>query len=203
MNKSHNNQSGFGVVELLLIVVIIGLIGFVGWYVHKAKQNTDQNLTVASSATQAKKKAASPTPTPAFAFVNVIQDDTSITQVTPDKIAKTSDEIGILNALRAGCTGQDTYVTVNHAVFDGTLNFRQDGTHAVINATGCSPVAKSVADLGGSGANNYLHKTSTGTWKVDAAGQTEVSCGKVDGLGYPTTILSDCLDGTTSRAPKQ
>jgi hypothetical protein len=38
MNK---NQRGFSVVEGLLILVIVGTIGFIGWYVWKSKNKTD------------------------------------------------------------------------------------------------------------------------------------------------------------------
>jgi hypothetical protein len=42
------NQKGFSAVEGLLILVIAGLIGFVGWYVWQAKNNADDNLSSAT-----------------------------------------------------------------------------------------------------------------------------------------------------------
>ena len=49
MNKLKNfkkyNQNGFSVVEDLLVIIVIGIIGAVGFYVYKAKQNTDKSLT--------------------------------------------------------------------------------------------------------------------------------------------------------------
>ena len=35
------DQSGFGAVEGLLMVIIVGLLGFMGWYVYHAMQNTN------------------------------------------------------------------------------------------------------------------------------------------------------------------
>ena len=37
MNK--NNQKGFSIVEVLLLLVVIGAVGFVGWYVWSQKLN--------------------------------------------------------------------------------------------------------------------------------------------------------------------
>lgn len=37
-------QSGFAVVETLLVVVLLGIIGFTGWYVWHTKQLTDSTL---------------------------------------------------------------------------------------------------------------------------------------------------------------
>jgi cytoskeletal protein RodZ len=48
-------QKGFTVIEGLLILVIVGLIGFVGWYVYQAKQATDENLNTAASTNTAVK----------------------------------------------------------------------------------------------------------------------------------------------------
>jgi hypothetical protein len=187
-----SNQKGFAALESLLIIVVVAIIGFTGWYALHAKKATDKSLTTASSST--------PTSVP---FVNVIQADNSVTQETPEHAAKTSDQAAILTALHNKCTGSDNYVTINSAVFDGTTNFKQDGTHAVINASACSSIVKTIDDLEGSGANNFLHKTSSGSWTIDFAGQMGASCSEVDGLGYPATIIDSCLDGTTTRAPKQ
>jgi cytoskeletal protein RodZ len=43
------NEKGFGVIEALLILVIVGLIGFVGWYVGQSKQKTNESSTTTYS----------------------------------------------------------------------------------------------------------------------------------------------------------
>jgi type II secretory pathway component PulJ len=42
MNKQ---QSGFAVVESLLILVIVAIIGGTGWFVWHSKQQTDKTLS--------------------------------------------------------------------------------------------------------------------------------------------------------------
>ncbi len=188
-------------------MVVVILLGVVGWFVYKNHNKTTSNSTTATTTTTKPATTTTPakTTTPATQvspFVNVIQDDSSVVQVTPDKIAKTTDEVNILTALHNTCTASSTYVTVNHVVFDGNPNFKQDGNYAEINASACTNIAKTIDDIGGSGSANYLHKNSSGTWVLDTSSQMAPSCAKVDGLGYPTSIISSCYDGSTPRAPK-
>ena len=53
------NQKGFGAVEALLILVIVGIISGAGWYVMKANKNIDNtnNKTAASTSAPAAKKS--------------------------------------------------------------------------------------------------------------------------------------------------
>src|SRR5206468_1804703 len=113
----------------------------------------NKNSTKTSTSTSASTGSAS-TPVSADNFVNVIQDDGSITQHNAVQIGKTTDEADIITALHDSCTGKNTYVTVNHAVFEGGKNFKQDGNFAEINATACTALAKSADDLAGSGSAN-------------------------------------------------
>lgn len=41
------NQKGFSAVEGLLILIIVGLVGFIGWYVYHTKNNTEATLNQA------------------------------------------------------------------------------------------------------------------------------------------------------------
>jgi len=64
MGKLKKNQTGFSAVEALLIIIVLGIIGFTGWYVLHAKQNANKNLTVSSASTPISKKQTSPSSTP-------------------------------------------------------------------------------------------------------------------------------------------
>lgn len=59
MNQT-SNQSGLAVIETVLILVVIGIIGFTGWYVWQSKQKSDEMLTPNQSSSQSsgKSKAA-------------------------------------------------------------------------------------------------------------------------------------------------
>ena len=59
MCKLRNNEKGFGAVEGLLIVVIVVLIGVVGWFVYKNHNKTTNNTTTSNTATTAPTKTAS------------------------------------------------------------------------------------------------------------------------------------------------
>lgn len=198
-----NNQKGFSAAESILVLVIVILLGVVGYLVYKNNhKTTTATVATKSSTTSSTKSNASPV-TPQGNYVNVIQDDSTVTQVTPSKISTTTDEAKILQAMHETCKDSaSANVTVNHAVFDGSDNFKQSGNYAAINASKCNTPVTSLDQLGGSAGMNFLHKNSKGTWVYDFGGQQAPLCSDVDGLGYPSTVLPACVnaDGST-RAP--
>jgi hypothetical protein len=50
--KKISKQSGFAVVEGLLIFVIVGIIGFTGWYVWHSQKNADKSYDNSSNSSQ-------------------------------------------------------------------------------------------------------------------------------------------------------
>jgi hypothetical protein len=68
MKKLHKNQLGFGAVEALIIIVLIGLAGGGGWYVWHTKHNKSAahhtTTTVKTTNTPKTSTKASKTPTP-------------------------------------------------------------------------------------------------------------------------------------------
>lgn len=204
----QKDQKGFSAVEGLLIVVLVGLISLVGWYVWKNQADKSVKTDSSSSTIVNTKKATKKIKEVSQGdYVNVIQEDTSITNVSPNKIAKTTDQALILQALHETCADKNaSSVTVNHAVFEGDVNFKQEGGYAEINASKCDPKVTNLDDLGaGSGSAIYLRKNADGNWKVDFATQMGVFCKQVDSKGYPTSVVPSCFssdDGTTTRAPK-
>ncbi len=51
-----NNQKGFGLVEAVLIVVVVGLIGGAGWYILRPKVKVPDSTTTESSTPKLKKE---------------------------------------------------------------------------------------------------------------------------------------------------
>ena len=58
MKKQLQNQDGFGVVESLLVIIIVLLVGFIGYYVYHNQNATDDSATKLTAAT----KTAATTP---------------------------------------------------------------------------------------------------------------------------------------------
>lgn len=50
--KQSQNQSGFGIVEITVIIVIIALLGVGGWYVWHAQQSADKQQPANTSSSQ-------------------------------------------------------------------------------------------------------------------------------------------------------
>jgi len=49
MSDIKKDERGFSPVETVLVIVIVAIIGLVGWFVYHAKQNTDKSLNAANT----------------------------------------------------------------------------------------------------------------------------------------------------------
>lgn len=47
--KRFANQNGFGVIETLLVLVILGFVGFTGWFVYSSNKVADKNYEAANT----------------------------------------------------------------------------------------------------------------------------------------------------------
>ncbi len=63
MNKLSKNENGFGAVELILIIVIVALIGVVGWLVYRDRNKTT-NSTLTTSTTSSNNTTTNKTSIP-------------------------------------------------------------------------------------------------------------------------------------------
>jgi prepilin-type N-terminal cleavage/methylation domain-containing protein len=55
------NQKGFSVVEILIVIVVVGLLGTVGWLVYdRQKNNTDNKNSTTQTTQQEEKKETTP-----------------------------------------------------------------------------------------------------------------------------------------------
>lgn len=64
MTRMRTQQAGFSAVEVLLLAVFVGLIGFVGWYVYNAKHSTDGVVSSTQSTTTSKPASTTSTSKP-------------------------------------------------------------------------------------------------------------------------------------------
>lgn len=60
VGKLQRNQKGFSAVEGILVLVILGIVGFTGNFVWHAKESSDKNLTINNSTTPTFKKQTKP-----------------------------------------------------------------------------------------------------------------------------------------------
>jgi hypothetical protein len=157
------------------------------------------------STSKATKK--SDTPQTGMGVVNVINADETVSNLPISEVAKTKDQNEILEALQASCKDNNyKNVTVNYQVFSpgGVGLYKQEGNYAFINARSCDKTVSKLDELSGSGSAIFLHNVDGGKWLIDSTAQMEVECSNVDGKSYPASIITKCMDRTTSteRAPK-
>lgn len=60
MSKITNNEKGFSAVEGLLILVIVAVVGFVGWYVNNTNKKTNSTYNATTQSSQSTPTMASP-----------------------------------------------------------------------------------------------------------------------------------------------
>jgi type II secretory pathway pseudopilin PulG len=51
--KQDQKQRGFAIIETLLIIVVLAILGFTGWFVYHSKQTADKALNAANSSESA------------------------------------------------------------------------------------------------------------------------------------------------------
>lgn len=63
--KLHKQTQGFAAIETVLIIIVLGIIGFTGWFVYHSKQATDKTLASTGNSFVSDNKHKSTTPTAA------------------------------------------------------------------------------------------------------------------------------------------
>lgn len=97
MNISRKNQSGFGLVETLLIIIVILLVGFISWFVWNSQKSEEPSSVKTSTAQKAKTPKAS-------------TKTTTTPQTASNSIKLAEIGVQIVNT-PAGLTG--SYYTIN------------------------------------------------------------------------------------------
>jgi len=64
MNKLKQNESGFSAVEVVLVLIIVVLLGVVGWFVYKNQKKTSPSTTTTTSTTTPTSTKTTTTPAP-------------------------------------------------------------------------------------------------------------------------------------------
>ncbi len=195
-------QDGFSSIQVLLLIIIVGLIAGIGWYVSN-KANTAPRPSINTNNTKpAVEKTVSNT-------LESLGTTSGLFDLA--KLAITQDQKDIASSILDYCIslgwqGIDSSsgrVAVGRDVFNNKDLFRSTDATASLSASCYSTILAS--DKQPTGRRYLLHKTITAHhWVVDNAGQQTPDCSKVDGFGYTTDVVSSCYDSNnTPRAPKQ
>jgi hypothetical protein len=124
--KKLSNQKGFHLIIIPLIVVILAIIGFTGWYVYKTNSNTNNTYSSTSSQIVSTPTPSicksSPTPTPtasvtSVTYPGVVSLEDSNRHVTV-KLTNTSETVSFdypVGATVSKGTYGDYYIEVHSA----------------------------------------------------------------------------------------
>lgn len=85
------NQKGFSTLEVILILVIVGLVGFVGWYVYDSSQKTNDTYTAASKSSSSDSATIKKTESDDSLIIAAVKKNSD---VTSDLIIKVDQIVG-------------------------------------------------------------------------------------------------------------
>jgi prepilin-type N-terminal cleavage/methylation domain-containing protein len=143
-----HNEKGFSIVEILIVIVVVGLLGAVGWLVYdRQKDNTNNSETNTQTAQQdnvANKDSASSsegqTSTPISAqtcsYVDVNNQESRNKKLTNAGITADAGSECVLNSGDTLLSFSQTTSTTNA---DGTINSAYKYGIVVVSGTGAAP----------------------------------------------------------------
>ncbi len=200
MRKSKLNQKGFGLIEGLLILIVVLLVGFIGYYVWNSQKEADDTANQAASSVQTEKQQTAPKP---------VYKNADVTLYNLSDLATNGDQTQIVAAIKKKCVtdlqstdktiaAEDVLVVGIETTFSDSASYAKSGEFARL-ATTCltKPIEPD------SSGSVYILQKKSGNWTVILSGQMGPNCSEVDGKNIPSTIVDECYDEATSqnRAP--
>lgn len=168
-------QAGFAPLQIILILLIIGLIAGVGWFVWQSKNKTNKTLANMTHGAG-----------------DAVKTEVNMNQPTSDKISATDEEL-IEATIQVYCNQQQSSEYKSELTEKNMKDpnlYVKDGDFARIS-TSCATE--------GGGFRSFLRKqapTETdSTWKIIGSTQMEtIGCKDLDGTGIPKTVAATCYD---------
>lgn len=199
MDKIKDRAVRLGVIEGLLIMVIVAMIGFIGWYVWHINQSAKANLavTTSSSAPSFRPKKQTPSSKPLTAAQAVPTTQGAVTiyhswSTTPQDIQQ-----AVLTAW------QPTLEAIKHnPIPDCTSNAPEQHVDS-----GSSVYAENdafvVTGAGCDGGAIHLVVKIKGAWQDVASTQFDLSCAVLTQYNVPNDLLVAAFTGSTDGNPVQ
>lgn len=184
MKKLH--QNGFSVTHVLLALVIIGLIGFVGWKVWDQSKQDDPTPTPSAST-----PAPTPEPAPPAAAPDPAQEYTRIKQALTQQSTVCTNTTASFSGSPAGLKVVSPNSTFNPSD-NATITTDHDFSYV---AFGCEGGSQAVVAVLGKQAND---------WKILAEGSSYIMpCNKVDNKSIPKAIIhQECYANAAGAVPR-
>lgn len=186
MKQITKNQSGFGAVEVVLIVVIVALIGSVGWLVYKNHHKNAAASTTSSISTKPTTSTKPATPQISSASTNKVVKYATWSS-TPNDIQQ-----AVLVAWNEVSPGYKTQPisscntdTPSQSVTASTPIYTENNSFVVTGA-GCD-----------GGSMNLIVKVN-GEWQDIAHTQTDFNCSDLTKYNVPTDLIVAAMQITAT-----
>lgn len=175
----YKTQKGFTLVETLLVVLILAVVGFGGYYVWNNQTKKDNSASTGLNTSQSKPATKQP--------------------------SLTSDTELIASVIANKCHEMDSSITASKVKAVLLNNYTSSDSSLLISGNYASaPGTCAEASDQAAGGFADLLKKNDGKWSIVYQGQSEPDCNDFDNQGWPTEIISQCYDSATQtdRAPK-
>jgi hypothetical protein len=172
--KMKKSQRGFSAVEALLIVIIIGMLGGVGWYVWHSQKQVDKTYSQTANSSVSPKTKAKSTKTTATPLDPVIYQDNEGKLYQISLLASTDNQKQLGAAIDSYCKTNDK-ANMSSVGATGVVDLFTNSTNATITSTSAS-INMSCYDKNakavpwGSSAR-YVFVKDGSTWKFSSVGQ--------------------------------
>jgi len=150
----QNTDLGFSVIEVLLILVVVGVFGFAGWYVYHAKQASDKNYSSANNSSTLSYKNKPATTSEQTKTGQSDSSDQSTTQATPVPVDGLS--IKVIDSYRYYTTKypDNTYVVVDVSLTNTTTSSLQVPVNSFSLVDSAHDTSSGFGDLAGTTMSN-------------------------------------------------
>lgn len=212
MGAIRNKQAGFSAIEALLIIIVIGLLVFVGWYVWHARKTSPQLLQQTKQTVITPKSTAGVYTKGSVKLVpltNANQTANSEIVIDPAKLEKTNTYKTVASNVKVVSTAPQSLMewatnteapviakeNADGLAVDPAHPAEQQASFEIYYVTKSGKFAIGSKSNYGDGGANVTLALSNGVWTiVPTGGQSIADCKYIKQYEIPKEILPGCLD---------